>query len=81
MHTVTASEAKHGLAGIIEAAARESLVIQRQKHDVFVVLPMQEYKRLVRLSIAEFQRSWDYDRRICSEGRHDRRQHRRIISQ
>ena len=56
MLTVTASEAKQGLARVIEAAAREPVVIQRQKRDVAVVLSMQEYERLVRLNVAEFQR-------------------------
>ena len=56
MPTVTASEAKQGLARVIEAAAREPVVIQRRKRDVAVVLSMQEYERLVRLNVAEFQR-------------------------
>ena len=59
MRTVTASEAKQGLAGVIEAAAREPVVIQRQKRDVAVVLSMQEYERLVKLNVAEFQRFCD----------------------
>lgn len=59
MRTVTASEAKQGLAQVIEAAAREPVVIQRQKRDVAVVLSMQEYERLTRLNVAEFQRFCD----------------------
>lgn len=59
MRTVTASEAKQGLAGVIEAAAREPVVIRRQKRDVAVVMSMQEYERLVRLNVAEFQRFCD----------------------
>lgn len=59
MRTVTASEAKRGLAAVIEAAAREPVVIQRQKRDVAVVLSVQEYERLVRLNAAEFQRFCD----------------------
>jgi prevent-host-death family protein len=59
MRTVTASEAKQGLAQVIEAAAREPIVIQRQKRDVAVVLSMQEYERLTRLNVAEFQRFCD----------------------
>lgn len=55
MGTVTATEAKQGLAQVIEAAALEPVVIQRQKRDVAVVLSMQEYERLTRLNIAEFQ--------------------------
>ena len=59
MRTVTASEAKQGLAGVIEAAAKEPIVIRRQKRDVAVVLSMQEYERLTRLNAAEFQRFCD----------------------
>ena len=35
------------------------MVIRRQKRDVAVVLSMQEYERLVRLNVAEFQRFCD----------------------
>lgn len=59
MRSVSASEAKQGLAGVIEAAAREPVVIQRQKRDVAVVMSMQEYQRLARLNVAEFQRFCD----------------------
>ena len=59
MRVVSASEAKQGLASVLEAAAREPVVIQRQKRDVAVVLSIQEYERLVRLNVAEFQRFCD----------------------
>lgn len=59
MLTFTASEAKQGLARVIEAAAREPVVIRRQKRDVAVVLSMQEYERLVRFNVTEFQRFCD----------------------
>jgi prevent-host-death family protein len=59
MRTVTASEAKQGLAAVIEAAAREPVVIQRQRRDVAVVLSVHEYQRLTRLNVAEFQRFCD----------------------
>lgn len=59
MITFTASEAKQGLAKVIEAAAREPVVIRRQKRNVAVVLSMQEYERLVRFNITEFQRFCD----------------------
>jgi PHD/YefM family antitoxin component YafN of YafNO toxin-antitoxin module len=38
MQTVTASEAKQGLAALPDASAREPMLIQRQKRDVTVVL-------------------------------------------
>jgi prevent-host-death family protein len=59
MRTFSASEAKQGLASVLDAAAREPVVIQRQKRDVAVVMSMQEYERLVRLNVAEFQRFCD----------------------
>ncbi|TQE99205.1 MAG: type II toxin-antitoxin system Phd/YefM family antitoxin [Spiribacter salinus] len=59
MRTVTASEAKQGLAGVIEAASKEPIVIQRQKRDVAVILSMEEYERLTQLNVAEFQRFCD----------------------
>ena len=59
MRTVSASEAKQGLAWVIEAAASEPVVIQRQKRDVAVVLSMREFERLTRLNVAEFQRFCD----------------------
>ena len=59
MLSVTASEAKKGLAGVIETAKREPVVIQRQKRDVAVVMSMEEYQRLAHLNVAEFQRFCD----------------------
>lgn len=59
MRTVTASEARQGLAEILEAARREPVVIQRQKRDVAVVMSVEEYERLVNLNVAEFQRFSD----------------------
>lgn len=59
MRTVTANEAKQGLASVIKAAAREPVIIRRQKRDVAVVMSMQEYERLVRLNVSEFQRFCD----------------------
>jgi prevent-host-death family protein len=40
MKTVSASEAKQKLAAVIDAAAREPVVIRRQKRDVAVLLSM-----------------------------------------
>lgn len=59
MQTVTATEAKQGLAAVLEASAREPVLIQRQKRDVAVVISVQEYERLTRLNVAEFQRFCD----------------------
>ena len=59
MRIVTASEAKQGLASVLHACVHEPVVIQRQKQDVAVVISMQEYERLTRLNVTEFQRFCD----------------------
>lgn len=59
MRTVSASEARQGLAGIIESARKEPVIIQRQKRDVAVVLSPEEYERLVHLNVNEFRRFCD----------------------
>jgi len=59
MRTVSATEAKQGLAGVIEAARKEPVIIRRQNRDVAVVLSPDDYRRLVRLNIDEFQRFCD----------------------
>ena len=59
MQTVTASEAKQGLAAVIEMAAKEPVVICRQKREVAVVLSVAEYERLAHFNVVEFQRFCD----------------------
>jgi len=44
---------------VLEASAREPVLIQRQKRDVAVVISVKEYERLMRLNVAEFQRFCD----------------------
>lgn len=41
MVTVSASDAKQGLASVLETAAREPVMIQRQKRDIAVVMSVQ----------------------------------------
>jgi len=59
MKTIAASEARKSFASVIDEAAREPIVIQRQQRNVAVVLSMQEYERLQQLNRAEFQRFCD----------------------
>ena len=59
MRTLSATEAKQGLAGLLDMAAREPVIIRRQKRNVAVVLTMQEYERLTRRNVSEFQRFCD----------------------
>ncbi|MBK6869597.1 MAG: type II toxin-antitoxin system Phd/YefM family antitoxin [Burkholderiales bacterium] len=56
---VSASQAKQGLAAVLDNCAREPVVIRRHERDVAVVMSMQEYERLTRLNVAEFQRFCD----------------------
>ena len=59
MQTFTASEAKQSFASVLQTCVREPVVIRRQKQDVAVVMSMQEYERLTRLNVTEFQRFCD----------------------
>lgn len=59
MKTIAASDARKSFASVIDAPAREPIVIQRQQRNVAVVLSMQEYERLQQLNRAEFQRFCD----------------------
>ncbi|HET6546626.1 MAG TPA: type II toxin-antitoxin system Phd/YefM family antitoxin [Rhodanobacteraceae bacterium] len=59
MKTISASHAKQSFASVLDATAQGPVVIQRQKRDTAVILSMQEYERLARLNVAEFQRFCD----------------------
>lgn len=59
MTVVSASEAKQGFASMIDAAAREPVVIRRHERDVAVLLSMDEYRRLSGLAVSEFRRVAD----------------------
>lgn len=59
MQSMSASDAKQSFATLIDTAAREPVIIQRQKRNVAVVLSMAEYERLTRININEFQRFCD----------------------
>lgn len=55
MQYVSATDAKQSFAATIDMAQREPVVIRRQNRDVAVVMSAEEYKRLTRLNITEFQ--------------------------
>ena len=57
MRSVSATEAKHRLAALLDAAQREPVMIRRQNRDVAVLLSPQEYDRLRALNTDEFQRT------------------------
>lgn len=59
MKTVSATEAKQRLAALLDAAQREPIVIRRQKRDVAVIMSAEEYERIRRRDITEFQKFCD----------------------
>jgi antitoxin Phd len=60
MRYVSATDAKQGLAALLDAAQREPVMIRRHERDVAVLLSAQEYERLRDLNAAEFQRFCDH---------------------
>lgn len=67
MRTIKASQARQGFAALIDAVRDEPVFIQRQKRDVAVLMSVEEYQRLVRLNVAEFQRFCDQVGRSAEE--------------
>ncbi len=59
MKSFSATDAKQGFGAVLDAAAREPVVIRRQNRDVAVIMSMAEYKRLAELNVEEFQRFCD----------------------
>lgn len=64
MRIVSASEAKQNLAAVLDSAQREPVLIRRQNRDAAVLLSPEEYERLRRLNVQEFQEVCD---RISAE--------------
>ncbi len=59
MRYVSATDAKQRLAAVLDAAQHAPVVIRRRKRDVAVVVSVEQYERLRRLNVAEFQRFCD----------------------
>jgi prevent-host-death family protein len=59
MLTYSATDAKQTFAALLEAAAREPVVIRKQKRDVAVVMSMEAYERLTQVNVQAFQRFCD----------------------
>ena len=59
MRSVSATEAKQRLAALLDAAQREPVVIRRQNRDVAVIMSAEEYERIRRKNIDEFQKFCD----------------------
>lgn len=59
MESFSATEAKQRFSAVLDAAQRRPVVIRKQQRDVAVVMSYQEYEKLRRLNINEFQRFCD----------------------
>ena len=59
MRYVSASEAKQGLAALLDAAQREPVTIRRRNRDVAVVISPTDYRRLTSINVEAFQRLCD----------------------
>jgi prevent-host-death family protein len=59
MKTVSATDAKQRLAALLDAAQREPVMIRRQNRDVAVIMSAEEYERIRRVDIDDFQKFCD----------------------
>jgi prevent-host-death family protein len=55
MQYISATDAKQTFAAMIDMAQREPVMIQRQNRPAAVMLSPQDYERLTRLNLEEFQ--------------------------
>ena len=59
MKAYSASEAKQNFAAMLDAAAKEPVVIRRHDRDVAMVISPEQYRKLHRLSVEEVIRLAD----------------------
>jgi prevent-host-death family protein len=59
MRSVSATNAKQRLAALLDAAQREPILIRRQNRDVAVIMSAEEYERIRKINVAEFQKFCD----------------------
>jgi len=59
MKSVTATEAKQRLAALLDAAQREPVLIRRQNRDVAVIISAEEYERIRKINVEQFQKFCD----------------------
>lgn len=55
MEHISATEAKQAFAAVLDKAQREPVIIRKQNRDVAVMMSVQDYERMRRLNIQEFQ--------------------------
>lgn len=54
MQLVSATEAKQSFAAVIDKAQREPVVIRKQNRDVAVIMSIEDYNRITRTNIRNF---------------------------
>jgi len=57
MQFISDTEAKQKFASILDKAQRETVIIRQENRDVAVVLSIEEYQRIMRINIQEFQKA------------------------
>jgi len=55
MEYISATDAKKTLGAVISRAQREPVVIRKQNRDAAIVISPEDYARLTRLNLQEFQ--------------------------
>jgi prevent-host-death family protein len=55
MQFISATEAKQTFAAVIDKAQREPVTIQKQNRNVAVIMSMEDYLRITRINIQDFQ--------------------------
>jgi prevent-host-death family protein len=55
MQYISATDAKQAFAATIDMAQREPVIIRRQNRDVAVILSVQDYARMQRVNLEDFQ--------------------------
>lgn len=59
MQIISATEAKQPFGAVIDKAQREPVMIRKQNRDVAVILSIEDYQRITRTNIQEFQQFRD----------------------
>jgi len=59
MKTITATDAKQRFAALLDAAQREPVLIRRQNRDVAVIISAEEYERIRKADLDEFDKFCD----------------------
>lgn len=55
MQFVSDTEAQQALSAIIDKAQREPITIRQQNRDIAVIMSIEDYQRITRINIQEFQ--------------------------